>query len=300
MRELHLFAGRGGGILGGLLLGHRCVGAVDINPHARDVLAARQRDGLLPSFPILGNVRPVECLGGVHVDFDPADWIGRVDVVCGGFPCQPYSFAGRMLGAEDERDGWPDVARTLDVIRPPFGFFENVPGLLSGPRFGEILADLAALGYDVRWCVFGADDVGAPHRRDRLWMLAVRRDANLDRPRQHGAQGAGDEWERASDVCSAAYADGEGLAVGDGDGYQGGPLARTSGIDGEGAQSDVGGVDHGMAPGMDGDGWWAIERGLPRVVDQATGRPDRLAGLGNGQVPLAAAVAWVYLGGPVT
>jgi DNA-cytosine methyltransferase len=175
VRDLHLFAGRGGGILGSIILGHTCVAAVDINPHARAVLAARQRDGLLPAFPIYGNVRPVECLGALHYDFDPADWIGRVDVLCGGFPCQPYSVAGKQLGAEDERDGWPDVARILGVIRPPFGFFENVPGLLAGPRFGDILADLAALGYDVHWHVFGADDVGAPHRRDRLWMLAVRR-----------------------------------------------------------------------------------------------------------------------------
>jgi DNA (cytosine-5)-methyltransferase 1 len=204
MRELHLFAGRGGGILGGLLLGHTCIGAVDINPHARAVLAARQRDGLLPAFPIYGNVRPVECLGELHYDFDPAEWVGRCDVLCGGFPCQPYSVAGKQLGAEDERDGWPDVARILGVIRPPFGFFENVPGLLRGPRFGEILADLDALGYDVRWHVFGADDCGAPHRRDRLWMLAVRRDTDSDSAWQHGAGGAGEERQRLADVRPAA------------------------------------------------------------------------------------------------
>jgi len=162
MRELHLFAGAGGGILGGMLLGHTTVAAVEIEPYCQEVLRARQRDGILPEFPIFGDIR----------EFDGRPWRGAVDVLCGGFPCQDISAAGKGAGIAGERSGlWKEYARLIGEIRPQFVFAENSP-LLRTRGLGVVLQDLAEMGYDARWGVLGAWHVGAPHKRDRMWVLA--------------------------------------------------------------------------------------------------------------------------------
>ena len=162
MNELALFAGAGGGILGGHLLGWRTVCAVEWEPYAASVLAARQNDGLLPPFPIWDDVQT----------FDGRPWKGCVDVVSGGFPCQDISVAGGGAGIDGARSGmWRHMARIVGEVRPRYVFVENSPALLTR-GLGRVLGDLAALGYDCRWTVLGAADVGAPHRRDRFWLVA--------------------------------------------------------------------------------------------------------------------------------
>jgi len=162
MRELHLFAGCGGGILGGILLGHTCVCAVEIEPYCRKVLLQRQRDGILPRFPIWDDVRT----------FDGKPWQGKADVVCGGFPCQDISCAGLGGGIEGEQSGlWNEMRRIICEVGPRFAFVENSPTLTSR-GLGIVLRDLAEMGMDARWCVLGADDVGAEHHRKRIWILA--------------------------------------------------------------------------------------------------------------------------------
>jgi DNA (cytosine-5)-methyltransferase 1 len=161
MNELHLFAGAGGGILGGLLLGHTCVCAVEIEPYPRKVLLQRQRDGILPKFPIWDDVQT----------FDGGPWRGKVDIVCGGFPCQDISAAGKGAGIDGKRSGlWGEMARVIGEIRPQYVFVENSP-LLVGRGLAVVLGDLAEMGYDARWGVYGADDAGAPHQRKRIWVL---------------------------------------------------------------------------------------------------------------------------------
>jgi len=175
MNELALFAGAGGGILGGHLLGWRTVCAVEWEPYAASVLAARQNDGLLPPFPIWDDVQ----------SFDGRPWRGIVDVVSGGFPCQDISVAGKGAGIDGARSGmWGHMARIVGEVRPRYVFVENSPALLTR-GLGRVLGDLAALGYDCRWTVLGAADVGAPHQRDRFWLRAERRDvlAHTDGPR---------------------------------------------------------------------------------------------------------------------
>ena len=165
MNELHLFAGVGGGILGGMLLGHTCVCAVEIEPYCRKVLLQRQRDGILPKFPIWDDVRT----------FDGKPWRGKVDIICGGFPCQDISCAGKGAGIEGERSGlWSEFARIIGEVRPRYAFVENSP-MLVVRGLGRVLGDLSKIGYDARWCVMGADDVGAPHIRKRMWILAYTR-----------------------------------------------------------------------------------------------------------------------------
>ena len=162
MNELALFAGAGGGILGGKLLGWRTVCAVEWEPYPASVLAARQNDGILPAFPIWDDVRT----------FDGRPWRGIVDVVSGGFPCQDISAAGKGAGIDGERSGmWKEMARVVCEVRPEWVFVENSP-MLTIRGLGTVLRDLAEIGFDAAWTVLSAADVGAPHLRERIWIVA--------------------------------------------------------------------------------------------------------------------------------
>jgi len=164
LNELALFAGAGGGILGGKLIGWRTVCAVEIDPYCRKVLLARQRDGILEPFPIWDDVRT----------FDGNWWRGRIDVVTGGFPCQDISAAGRGAGIDGERSGlWMEMARIVGEVRPRYVLVENSP-MLTIRGLGRVLGNLAALGYDARWGVISAENAGAIHKRERVWCLAYR------------------------------------------------------------------------------------------------------------------------------
>lgn len=175
MNELHLFAGAGGGILGSELLGIRTICAVELDPYPASVLLARQNDGLLPPFPVWDDV----------CTFDGRPWRGLVDVVSGGFPCQDISAAGKGAGIDGARSGlWRELHRIINEVRPKFAFLENSP-LLVGRGLARVLGDLAEIGYDAEWLVLGADDVGAPHVRKRIWILAHDPHADgLQRPKQ--------------------------------------------------------------------------------------------------------------------
>lgn len=162
MNELALFAGAGGGILGGKLLGWRTVCAVEWNPYARSVLLARQNDGTLAPFPVWDDIRT----------FDGRPWRGVVDVVSGGFPCQDISAAGGGAGLDGERSGlWSEMARVIHEVRPRYALVENSP-VLTSRGLGRVLGDLAEMGFDAQWGVLGAAHCGAPHLRERIWIVA--------------------------------------------------------------------------------------------------------------------------------
>ncbi|ELY4817814.1 DNA cytosine methyltransferase [Cronobacter malonaticus] len=157
-----LFAGAGGGILGGHLLGWRTVCAVERNAYAAQVLAQRQNDGILRPFPIWSDV----------CSFDGKPWRGIVDVVSGGFPCQDISVAGSGAGIDGNRSGlWRQMARIIGEVRPRFVFVENSP-LLVGRGLAVVISDLAEMGFDAEWCCLSASGLGAPHKRDRIWIMA--------------------------------------------------------------------------------------------------------------------------------
>ena len=168
MIELSLFSGAGGGLLGSKLLGWKCVGYVEQNEYCQRVLRARIRDGFLDDAPIFPDVRT----------FNGRPYRGRVDIVTAGFPCQPFSVAGRRKGAGDERNMWPDTIRIIREVRPRCALLENVPGLISSGYFGTVLGDLAESGFDAEWCVLSAQDCGAPHIRKRLWIVASNTNGN--------------------------------------------------------------------------------------------------------------------------
>ena len=162
LRELALFAGAGGGILGGKLLGWKTVCAVEINAYCAGVLVQRQNDGILSPFPIWDDVR----------NFDGREWRGIVDVVSGGFPCQDISAAGKGAGIDGERSGlWREMARIIGEVRPRFAFVENSP-MLTSRGLGRVLGDLAEMGYDARWGIISAENAEAAHKRERIWIFS--------------------------------------------------------------------------------------------------------------------------------
>ncbi len=200
MNELALFAGIGGGILGSQKHGWQCVCAVEIDPYCRSVLMARQNEGLLLPFPIWDDV----------CTFDGIPWRRIVDVVSGGFPCQDISSAGKRAGIEGERSGlWSEMHRIVGEVRPRYVFVENVAALLVR-GLDRVLADLAALRYDCQWGVLGAADVGAPHQRNRLWLLATdaagKRLEGAGMPKIHSiVSGDAGTWPIEPDVDRVAY-----------------------------------------------------------------------------------------------
>jgi DNA (cytosine-5)-methyltransferase 1 len=156
MNELALFAGAGGGILGGQLLGWRTVCAVEHNQQAASILMHRQNDHVLEPFPIWDDVRT----------FDGLPWRGCVDVVSGGFPCQAFSSASRGRPVAD--DLWPEMLRIVADVAPGYVFAENV----AKRAIDRAADDLESLGYQVRCTSLSAADVGADHIRTRYWLLA--------------------------------------------------------------------------------------------------------------------------------
>ena len=270
MNELALFAGAGGGVLGGHLLGWRTVCAVEWNRYAASVLVARQNDGHLPVFPVWDDVQT----------FDGRPWRGAVDVVSGGFPCQDISAAGKGAGIDGKRSGmWAHMARIVGEVRPRYVFVENSP-ILTSRGLGRVLGDLAALGYDARWGVLGAVDAGAPHERDRIWIRAYLPDA------LHGGHGEPIQSER--------LAGGEAEA----DPWRDGAASNVADSAGEGLQGCAGGglSGAGWAPVQPARrGWWSAEPDVGRVADGVASRVDRLEATGNGQVPAVARLAWETL-----
>lgn len=170
MRELSLFTGGGGGVYASKLLGHTIVGYVEYNEYCQKIIKQRIEDGIFDNAPVFGDIR----------EFDATPYSGTVDLVSGGFPCQPFSVAGQKKGKDDERNMWPETIRVIKQIKPKEAFLENVPGLLSSGYFGTILNDLSQAGYDAKWITLSASDCGAPHRRERLWILADSNSANVE------------------------------------------------------------------------------------------------------------------------
>jgi len=162
LRELALFAGAGGGILGGNLLGWRTICAVERDAYAAGILAQRQNDGSLEPFPIWSDV----------TTFDGKPWRGRVDVISGGFPCQDISNSGHKEGITGARSGlWSEMLRIILEVRPRYVFVENVAALLNR-GMGEVLGGLAEAGFDAKWGVLGTADVGGDQPRHRVWIVA--------------------------------------------------------------------------------------------------------------------------------
>lgn len=222
MRELALFAGAGGGLLASELLGWSTICAVEVNEYAQRVLVARQNDGCLQPFPIWDDIRT----------FDGTTWCGLIDIVSGGFPCQPFSTASH--GRQNAWNGWGEMFRIITEVNPTFVFAENV----SAKAIETAAYDLQSIGFQTSAIKLSAADLGADHLRERFWLRAYS--------------------NNESKLCSTNNAE----------------MARLSEFC-NGIWSTVP-IESGMADGL-------------------VNRMERYKAIGNGQIPIMAAVAWTLL-----
>lgn len=273
LKVLDLFSGIGGFSLGlERTGGFETVAFCEIEPYPRAVLKKHW-----PEVPCYDDVRTLT-----------ADTLRRdgiaVDVICGGFPCQDVSLAGKRAGLEGARSGlWREYARLIGELRPSFVIVENVPGLLN-LGMGTVLGDLSSLGYDATWDCIPASAVGAPHRRDRVWIIAHTAsmqwtekqrgksnrdhectafvaDANAERSHRDWAQGA--RRFEFKNGCSLGNPDFQSLEVGE----------------------DISCHYGAQFSPIVGTGWWLSEPDVGRVAHGISSRVDRLRGLGNAVVP---------------
>ena len=266
MRELSLFSGAGGGLLGTKLLGWKHCGYVEYNDYCQRVIRQRILDGILENAPIFGDIRAFIDEGYA------ASYQGMVDVVTAGFPCQPFSVAGKQQGEDDERNMWPQTLAVLRAVRPRFALLENVAGLLAHEYARRIFGDLAESGFDARWRVLSAAEVGAPHKRDRVWILADSQSKFGNVSEFHG--------EHSQSEVSES-------------GNNGGKISDSSGerLEGQQLQGRTG-KEYARAGGSC---WWASEPGMGRVVNGLAHRVDRLKAIGNGQCSPVVRAAWELL-----
>lgn len=289
MTHLDLFAGGGGAAWFGKLIGAKCVGYVEKDEYCKRIIRARIRDGIFDDAPIFDDVRT----------FDGRPYSGRVDLITAGFPCQPFSCAGKRQGESDERNMWPDTVRILREVRPRHAILENVPGLFTTDYIQTVFGDLAAAGFDAEWEVVSAADVGAPHLRKRLWILAT----DSHRPRR------GETKERiaASSDSSESRADGQAEFMADSDDPQewrtrNAEMARPRETEAwtfyqsqrtsdSKHSRESGGTIRSRSRNANAD-WWSVEPRMGRVADGVANRVNRLRSLGNGWVPAVAFEFW--------
>ena len=255
MNVLDLFSGIGGFSLGLERAGMKTAAFCEIDPFCRRVLAKHW-----PEVPCYDDIRTLTAARLA------ADGIS-VDVICGGFPCQDISVAGKGAGLAGERSGlWCEYARLVGELRPRFVIVENVAALL-GRGLADVLGDFAALGYDAEWHCIPASAVGAPHRRDRVWICAYSR------------------REQRSPFLGFSHS-AEEPGQSDRLGHLGAPLADTHCARLQTSRPEPLGADRIISGGMlAADSWWSIEPDVGRVAHGVPFRVDRLRALGNAVVP---------------
>ena len=284
MNELSLFTGYGGQTLGLRLSGMEVttVGYVEIDHYCQQLIQARIRDNVLDDAPIWADIHA----------FSGKQCRGVVDIITASFPCQPHSSANKTRrGRSDERNLWPDTLRVIREVAPRYVLLENVRGLADGnnPYAAEIVGQLSEAGYDARWGLLSAAEVGAPHKRERWWCLAVDdsqhvRRATTEEPEgarlrtQHGEARTQEpeqpERPSRSPSSTATVADTDGDILWHWQQLQGqrGPASNAP----------------ALAPDDGETSWWAAEPPLGRVVDGYPDRVHELKTIGNGIVPKVA------------
>nr|WP_249138413.1 DNA cytosine methyltransferase [Acinetobacter nosocomialis] len=282
-------------------MGWRTVCAVERDAYAAQVLAQRQNDGILETFPIWSDI----------TTFDGKPWRGIVDVISGGFPCQDISSAGKGAGIEGERSGlWAEMARIIGEVRPSYVFVENSPMLVSR-GLTRVISDLAKMGYDAQWARFSASNFGAPHIRDRIWIVAHSQSIGCETknvssrfPKEFTRIGNSSQYvanpksirleqawkckpssEKRLTWCGHELSDTNCERCKQ---VEQRDFSRTQ-SEGPSDPSQYGNFTRGWE-------WWAIEPELGRVADGVANRVDRLKAIGNGQVSIVAKSAFEFLG----
>ena len=257
---------------------------VEIEAYAIANLVAKMEAGQMASAPIWTNLKT----------FPTKPFRGQVDILTGGYPCQPFSHAGKKLGEDDPRHLWPFIRNIIDDIVPRLCFFENVEGHVNrGLR--DVLLDLEDLGYSATFGIFSAIEIGAPHHRKRVFILAKRNGCRVSRG--WGGSECGLELEGV--LCSEGERN-EIRSEVEGRSDSPGELANASSerLEGQG-DGAIGAKTKFPMPPRESQYEWESKRVIePEVggtIDGLENRVDRLRLLGNGVVPQTAERAWKVL-----
>lgn len=296
LTHFSLCSGIGGLDLAAEWAGFETVAQCEIDEYASKVLAKNFK-----GVPNLHDIRTVtnERLAECGIDGK------KITVISAGFPCQPYSLAGKGRGDRDSRDLWGEVARVLGEIRPPWFVGENTPGLFARQNqrfFRRVLDDLTALGYSVGWGIWGACDVGAPHRRDRVFLLGRNSDGLHVEKEQAIQRGKNAESRRVGrNIPDTTIERCNPNEIQRGEFTESGDEKNTRRVQESRVQfervcgsiphsaSDVIRSDNGNRTQRDASGeWWQVEPDVGRVVNGISARVDRLRCLGNAVVPAQA------------
>ena len=266
--HLGLCAGYGGIELGlkRAIPNLRSVALCEIEAFACANLVAKMEEGLMDAAPIWTDLK----------SFPWSEFRGRVDILTGGYPCQPFSAAGKRLGTDDPRHLWPFIADGIRILRPKLCFFENVEGHISlGLR--EVIGELESIGYQTAWGIFSAAEVGAPHQRKRVFILAYDSSSGLQGRewiRQAGTQGASSGYiaERSGSVAvsnSLGGASGLSRSLAGHEGFAG--IADDCGSEGCGELADpaIGRRDRQHARSRSDVGQWATPQDIGPEVAHA-------------------------------
>jgi DNA (cytosine-5)-methyltransferase 1 len=298
-----LFSGIGGLDLGLERAGMKVIWQSEIDPYACKVLKKHW-----PEVPNHGDIKQI-------------DWrtVEPVDVICGGYPCQPFSTAGKRQGTDDPRHLWPWVRTAISELRPKYAILENVRGHLTMGGT-QVIGELAEIGYDAQWDIVSAASVGAPHRRDRIIIVAYptelfgngsnnnarvgmesqtisqsgdsSRSENVAYPNDSRSRTSqrGIDTDRAQEVkgrqnVTQSWVGGRSTDVANDDSQRDG-LNRSQSIVGQ--THLFGGHNRRRETSDVSRQWWAVEPDVGRVADGIPNRVDRLRGLGNAVVPQVA------------
>lgn len=283
LRGLSLCAGYGGLELGLAIAepGYRTVCFVEREAHAAATLVARMEDQAVEPAPVWGDLK----------SFDGRPWRGRVHILTAGYPCQPFSLAGKRRGKADARHLWPDVERIIAEVEPLAVFAENVEGHID-LGFAEVASSLRRLGYEPKAGLFTAREVGARHRRRRLFVLAY---ANGYRCGLHAGPDGGGGLDPAEVALLHGGDELGSIFVGEcGTGLD----QAVADDEGDGLAADGGAPIFAPGPG-ELHAWERLLRRRPdlqpallRADDGLADRVDRTRGAGNGVCSLAAAFAY--------
>lgn len=220
-----------------------------------------------------------------HGNIKDIDWttVERPNVICGGYPCQPFSLAGRRQGTDDPRHLWPWVRTAISELRPDYAVLENVRGHLTMGGI-EVIGELAEVGYDAEWRIVSAAGLGAPHRRDRLIIVAYPNDARGGTP-ERGINTVGSQEVQERENVAQFRFGGRGTNVADTNSEQLGQRRKSQ----HARQARPIWEHNGRGQARyDGWQWWEVEPDVGRVANGVSHRVDRLRGLGNAVVPQVA------------
>lgn len=314
MNSLHLFSGIGGGILADKILGNDIIGAVEIERYCVEVLKQHQKEGLLEQFPIFNDVRTFK---GTEIE-------RKINLVCGGFPCQDISTVGSGIGIAGSKSGlFMELVRICDSIKPEYIFLENSPAICAR-GLDKVLYEIAVLGYNAEWSTLSAFECGALHHRNRWWCLCKRNDIERDsellpkkilsklneRFKVLGAEIVGYK----DSTCNSDEIQVERTGIEEGPKKETDNNGKENAVEGDCSNGEMLGFNSvcngeeyskaieegvnrfsGISVSDERTGLWEIEPSVGRVAHGVPQRVDRIKGLGNAQVPIVAALAFYLL-----